>query len=79
MPMDLRSPAGAPLASWCLNPPTERETGAAEQVTREEKQEMGAFKDAVCRTPVMRFVLEYLKVTRGTASGSAWVGNRALF
>jgi len=40
----------------------ERETGVAEKVTREEKEEMSHFKDALCRTLVLRFVLEYLKV-----------------
>lgn len=44
------------------NQRAERETGTADKVGREEKHEIGVFKDALCGTKVMRFLLEYLKV-----------------
>jgi len=40
----------------------ERETGKREVVTRGEKKEMADFMDALCQTPVIQFLFNYLKV-----------------
>eukprot|EP00854_Cymbomonas_tetramitiformis_P014550 gene14550-17198_t len=39
-----------------------RETGTADKVGQTEKREMSEFLDALCSTPVIRFVFEFLRV-----------------